>query len=98
MTFLMCAPDLYGISTVAPVGLPAGQRFLRLGGVLQRKALVDRHLHRARLDHREQIVGGVLKFLRRARVMRQGRPGQESEPLAARMPGGNGGTGPEELP
>ena len=33
-------------------GLAPRQRFVRLGGVFQRKALVDRDLHRARLDHR----------------------------------------------
>ena len=41
------------IRIVAPVVCLDGQRVMRLGGVLQRIALVDGDLHRARRNHRE---------------------------------------------
>ena len=65
-------------------GLARRQGFLRLGRILQRKALVDGDFHRAGADHSEQIVGGVLKLFLIAHIMRQRRPGDEQRALAGK--------------
>src|SRR6185436_13025127 len=50
-------------------GTAAVQSFVRFAGIRELEALVDRDLHRAGGDDRKQIVGGVLKLLRGARVV-----------------------------
>ena len=52
-----------------------------LGGVFQRKALVDCNLHRAGADYREEVVGRGLHFCRRAGVMAEYRARDEERTL-----------------
>jgi hypothetical protein len=60
-----------------PGGLAVLEVAVGASGLTQWIGLVDRNLHRAALDHLEQLASGGQKILSARNVSIQGRPGQE---------------------